>query len=72
MSKYHILNINILEDGCPPSIFPFEVTYIKPVEKTRTQPEVKEGVKIEKKVKAKPKIDNIKKEEEEDENLLEV
>ena len=66
------VNINILEDGCPPSIFPFEVTYIKPVEKTRTQPEVKEGVKIEKKVKAKPKIDNIKKEEEEDENLLEV
>ncbi len=49
------VNINILEDGCPPSVFPFEITYTKPVEKTRTQPEVKEDVKIEKKIKPKAK-----------------
>lgn len=47
------VNINILEDGCPPSMFPFEITYIKPVKKTRNKAEVKEEVKIEKKVKAK-------------------
>lgn len=47
------VNINILENGCPPSVFPFEITYIKPVKKTRNKPEVKEEVKIEKKVKAK-------------------
>lgn len=45
--------INILEDGCPPSVFPFEITYIKPVEKTEESPEIKEEVKIEKKVRAK-------------------
>lgn len=47
------VNINILENGCPPSVFPFEITYIKPVKKSRNKPEVKEEVKIEKKVKAK-------------------
>lgn len=47
------VNINILEDGCPPSVFPFEITYIKPVKKSRNKPEVKEEVKIEKKVKVK-------------------
>lgn len=44
------LTINILENGCPPSIFPFEITYVKPVKRTRYKPEVKENVKIEKKV----------------------
>ena len=47
------VNINILENGCPPSVFPFEITYIKPVKKSRNKPEVKEEVKIEKKVKTK-------------------
>ena len=47
------VNINILENGCPPSVFPFEITYIKPVKKSRNKPEIKEEVKIEKKVKAK-------------------
>lgn len=47
------VNINILENGCPPSVFPFEITYIKPMKKSRNKPEVKEGVKIEKKVKAR-------------------
>lgn len=50
------VNINILENGCPPSVFPFEITYIKPVKKTRNKPEVKEEVKIEKKVKAKEPV----------------
>lgn len=44
------VNISILEAGCPPSVFPFEITYVKPVEKSKDQPEVKEAVKIEKKV----------------------
>lgn len=47
------VNINILENGCPPSAFPFEITYTKPVEETPDKPEVKEEVKIEKKVKPK-------------------
>ena len=47
------VNINILENGCPPSVFPFEITYIKPVAETPEKPEVKEEVKIEKKVKPK-------------------
>jgi len=50
------VNINILENGCPPSVFPFEITYIKPVKKSRNKPEVKEEVKIEKKVKAKESV----------------
>ena len=52
------VNINILEDGCPPSVFPFEITYIKPVKKSRNKPEVKEEVKIEKKVKVKEPTEN--------------
>lgn len=47
------VSIDIHEDGCPSSVFPFEITYIKPVEKTKTTPEVKEEVKVEKKVKSK-------------------
>ncbi|HJC52607.1 MAG TPA: WG repeat-containing protein [Candidatus Alistipes merdavium] len=53
------VNINILESGCPPSIFTFEITYVKPVEKSRNTPEVKEAVKIEKKINVKrsaPKV----------------
>ena len=47
------VNVNILEDGCPPSVFPFEITYVKPVKKSRNKPAIKENVKIEKKVQTK-------------------
>ena len=40
--------VNILEEGCPPAPFPFEVSYTKPVEKTKKNPEVKESVVIRK------------------------
>ena len=53
------VNINILEDGCPPSVFPFEITYIKPVKRTRNKPGIKEEVKIEKIVKAKEHVKPI-------------
>lgn len=43
--------VQILEDGCPPASFPFEVIYIKPSEKTRNKPAVKEDVVIKKKTK---------------------
>ena len=44
------INIDILENGCPPSVFPFEIKYTKP------KPKVKEEVKIEKKVKVKEPV----------------
>lgn len=44
------VNIIVKEDGCPPSVFPFEITYIKPKQKTKDAPAVEEGIKIEKKV----------------------
>lgn len=47
------ISIHILENGCPPSVFPFEITYVKPIKKSRNKPEVKETVKIQKKVKIK-------------------
>lgn len=47
------VNISILENGCPPSVFPFEITYVKPVKRSKNKPEVKETVKIEKKVEAR-------------------
>ena len=34
------LNILVTEKGCPPSVFPFEVYYIKPVPKKKKQEEV--------------------------------
>ena len=43
--------VQIIEEGCPPASFPFEVTYTKPVAKTRNRPEVKESVTITKKAK---------------------
>lgn len=43
--------VQILEDGCPPASFPFEVTYTKPVPKTSKTSEVKEDVVIKKKTK---------------------
>ena len=38
--------VQILEEGCPPASFPFEVIYTKPSAKTRNKPAVKEGVEI--------------------------
>lgn len=46
--------IQILEEGCPPASFPFEVIYTKPSAKTRNKPAVKEGVVIKKKTKVMP------------------
>lgn len=43
--------IQILEQGCPPASFPFEVEYYKPVAKTRNKPAEKEKVTIKKKEK---------------------
>lgn len=43
--------VQILEQGCPPATFPFEVTYTKPSERTRNKPAVKEDVVIKKKTK---------------------
>ena len=43
--------VQILEAGCPPASFPFEVTYTKPVPKTSKTSEVKEDVVIKKKTK---------------------
>ncbi len=50
------VNIRILEEGCPPYVFPFEITYVKPVKKSRNKPEVKEEVKIQKKENVKKSI----------------
>ena len=41
--------IQIIEQGCPPASFPFEVTYTRPSVKTKNKPAVKEGVVIKKK-----------------------
>ena len=41
--------VQILEEGCPPASFPFEVTYTKPSARTRNKPAVKEDVVIKKK-----------------------
>ena len=43
--------IQILEQGCPPAAFPFEVEYYKPVARTRNKPAEKEKVTIKKKEK---------------------
>lgn len=44
--------IQIIEQGCPPAAFPFEVEYHRPVAKTRNKPAEKEKVIIKKKEKA--------------------
>lgn len=41
--------IEVLEQGCPPLLFPYEIYYTKPVEKSKTTPAVEETVKIRKK-----------------------
>lgn len=52
--------VKVFEDGCPPTTFPFEVEYHKPVEKTTTTQAEQEKVVITKKPKAKqqPKSTN--------------
>ncbi len=52
------ISINIVEKGCPPCVFPFEITYVKPVKKSRNKPEVKENVKIQKREDVKKPIVN--------------
>ena len=59
------VNIRILESGCPPYVFPFEITYVKPVKKGRNRSGVKETVKIEKKI-------NVKKTASEDSPILPI
>lgn len=44
--------VQIIEQGCPPAVFPFEVEYHKPVAKTRNKPAEKEKVTITKKTRA--------------------
>lgn len=46
--------VQVLEQGCPPASFPFEVEYHKPVAKTKTKPAEKEKVNIVKKQKVQP------------------
>lgn len=51
--------VQVKEEGCPPASFPFDVTYTKPVAKTRNKPEVKEAVTITKKTKKAANSSNI-------------
>ena len=46
------ITVQIIEQGCPPATFPFEVEYHKPVAETRTTPAEKEKVTIKKKPKS--------------------
>lgn len=49
-------SVNILENGCPPQNFPFEITYTKPVAKSRNKKAVSAKAEIRKKqVKSTPK-----------------
>ena len=43
--------VQILEQGCPPASFPFEVEYHRPVPKTKKAPAEQEKVVIKKKAK---------------------
>lgn len=47
--------VQVLEQGCPPATFPFEVEYHKPVEKSRKTAAKEEKVIITKKAKEEPK-----------------
>lgn len=47
----NIIVIQILEQGCPPASFPFEVTYTRPSSKTKSRSPIKENVVIRKKSK---------------------
>lgn len=43
--------IEVVEQGCPPAVFPYQIEYHKPVEKTKTTPEKEATVAISKKPK---------------------
>lgn len=43
--------IEVVEQGCPPALFPYQIEYHKPVEKTKTTPEKEATVAISKKPK---------------------
>lgn len=47
--------VQVREQGCPPSSFTFEVTYVKPAPKVHNKPAVKENIVIKKKPKPAPK-----------------
>ena len=78
------VNIIIEEEGCPPSMFPFEIKYVKPRPKTDTSPAIeKEAVVIEKKVyvpvvepepqkELHPKKSKSEEEEEEKKHMIEI
>lgn len=44
------IEVQVLEKGCPPVVFPFDVTYTKPVAKTDTKQVPKKKVEIKKRV----------------------
>ena len=48
--------VQILEQGCPPASFPFEVEYHKPVAKTKNKPAENEKVTIKKKEKTPKRV----------------
>ena len=52
--------VQILEQGCPPAAFPFEVEYHKPVARSRNKPAVKERVTIKKKEKPAEKKEAVR------------
>lgn len=47
--------VQVKEQGCPPALFSFEVTYVKPAPKVQNKPAVKENIVIRKKPKPAPK-----------------
>lgn len=51
--------IQIVEQGCPPVSFPFEVEYHKPVAKTKNKPAEVEKVTIKRKPKVKQKTEKL-------------
>lgn len=46
---FNSIVVQVVEQGCPPVAFPFEITYTKPVAATKTEPAVEETVTIQKK-----------------------
>jgi hypothetical protein len=51
--------VQVKEEGCPPASFPFDVTYTKPVARTRNKPAVKESVTITKQTKKSTNSSNM-------------
>lgn len=48
--------IQVLEQGCPPASFPFEVEYHKPIARSKNKPAEKEKVTIKKKEKTPKRV----------------